>query len=229
MTRRARAPAEAAGRAVAPLRAFAEELRRAQQDFVLAEQMVSDDEAVALIPGSGAVAVDGAREAMSRRHERHDRPRETGAHRERDRCAGDRGGEDAASPRSPGPAPGPLVGRNGNVGDGLVQALGDVASGSPPPRQRPGSRQRLLRRLRRHVVELLGHRDAGDRPPRRCRSSHGRLHRRSERRVLRPRRTRRSTGPNSRVIAGVSRAQELHQAREAAHPAERGLVTRRHG
>lgn len=120
--------AEAAGRAVGPLRAFAEELRRAQQDFVLGEQMVRDAEAVAMTPGSGAVAIDGARETMT------DGTNVMVVAEERALSANEAAARelDAATTllcEIAGPTtPGPTVGRNGNFGDGLVKAIGDVGS-----------------------------------------------------------------------------------------------------
>lgn len=124
----ARTASEAAGRAVAPLRAFAEELRRAQQDCGLGEQMVRDAEAVAVTPGSGAVAADGAREVMA------DGTNVMIAAEERALAANEAAARELEAATTllaeiAGPTtPAPVVGRNGNFGDGLVKALGDVGS-----------------------------------------------------------------------------------------------------
>lgn len=114
---------EAAVQAVTPLRTFAEELRRAQRDFALGEQMVRNAEVVAATPGPSVVAIamtDGAN-VMIAAEERALSANEAAARQ-----------LDAATTvlaEIAGPAvPAPTVGRNGNFGDGLVKALGDVGS-----------------------------------------------------------------------------------------------------
>lgn len=122
---------EAAAQAVAPLRTFAEELRQAQDDYALGEQMRQEGEVAAAALGTGAqVAVDAAREsamqtladgenAMIDAEERALAANEAAARRIHAATSL------LAGIASTSPPP-PVVGRDGTFGDGLVKAAEDV-------------------------------------------------------------------------------------------------------
>ncbi|MDL5160170.1 RNase A-like domain-containing protein [Actinomycetospora termitidis] len=123
---------DAVARSAPPLAVYAEALRDAQRDFALGEQMAQDGEAAQLATGSGAAAAaDAARDsavqtltdganAMQSAQDRALEANEVAA----------RALAEAATVLAglvPVPELGPVVGRDGTLGDGLVKAAGDVS------------------------------------------------------------------------------------------------------
>ena len=127
------AAVDAVARSAAPLARYADALRAAQRDHALGEQMVGEGEAARVGAGSGALpAVNAVRfetlqtvtdghHVMESARKRALEANEIAARALAEATAG-------LAAVAPPVALGPVLGRDGTLGDGLVKAVGDVTS-----------------------------------------------------------------------------------------------------